>query len=170
MFLYKLLHPFFAYTQVFIVKEPNFWDCSCTKRAPRLRNGRDKKSGHRHWPRLFSNYPQQKHFYRIGPNAPQNQPIYKHIYMYMYIHIYLCIYIRSHTRKRVSAIVKQDTLCRNLCASSAYLRFKILYITFWTKARHFRVRGRYVLERLESYKMEHWVQRITKTINKSGFR
>lgn len=84
-------------------------------------------------------------------------------------YIYIYTYTYSHTECQLFCKVKQDTFLQKPVHKRQLLVFAltILHITFSTKSRHFRVRGRYVLDkvkRLDSYK-----KKKKKKITISGF-
>lgn len=145
MLLYKSMCPLFAYSQN--VKLKNL--ISNTEAAPKEHHDRGMsgwvvggesgdsflrlKSGHRHWQCLFSQLSSAEILNGIGLNT----------LAYIYIYTY------SHTHVNASAKVKTRHIMQKPVHKLQLLVFAltILHITFSTKARHFRVRGRYVLDR-----------------------
>lgn len=142
-----------------------FKDWSCTKRAPQPRN--ECAGGWRGDGRGFISMVEVRTqaltmlVIQLSSAEILNGigQIHWHIFIDIYIFMYIYIYTQSYTCQCFCK-VKQDTFCRNLCTSFNYLwqlvtTLTILHISFSTKARHFRVRGRYVLDkvkRLDSYK------------------
>lgn len=121
---FKLLHPFFAYTpKCFLLKNLICEIAAALKRSTTAEEWVGQEVRTQALTVFVFQLSSAKTLVQDQAQTHcKNHPL--SLSLFIYIHIYLCIYIHSHAHvSRALQSLKQDTLCRSLCASSTHLRF-----------------------------------------------